>query len=99
MTWHRRMQRSAEATWSTIKGGDPPWPSGYDTSAPTHEFAGLSLRWISKQVGLVAYKCAALCRSVYGSSATKRSLATIHEEKGIFSQFGVSISSRYDLSC
>ena len=32
-------------------------------------------------------------------SATKKTLGTICEEKGISSGFQVSISSRYDLSC
>ena len=45
------------------------------------------------------YKCAALWRAVYGSSATEAPLRTIPEEKGISSRFRVSFSSRYDLSC
>ena len=36
------------------------------------------------------YKCAALWRAVYGSSATQRFLGTIREEKGIFSQLSVN---------
>ena len=45
------------------------------------------------------YKCAALWRVVYVSSATKRPIGAIREEKGISVRFQVSISLRYDLSC
>ena len=68
--------------------------------APKREFAGSSLRW--NQMGGLARslnKCAALWTAAYGYSATERYLGTIREEKGISSQFRVSISSRYDLSC
>ena len=36
---------------------------------------------------------------LYGPSATERPLGTIHEDKGISSQFRVFILTRYDLSC
>ena len=39
------------------------------------------------------YKHAGLWRAVYGLSATKRPLGTIHEEKGICSRLWVCISS------
>ena len=37
------------------------------------------------------YKCAALWRTVYGTSATERPLGIVREEKGISSRFWVSI--------
>ena len=59
--------------------------------------AGLYVRWSLSRLAWLLYKCAALCKAVYGTSTTKRSLGTIQEEKGISSR--VSISLRYDLSC
>ena len=44
------------------------------------------------------YTCKALWRANYGPSATERPLGTVHEEKGISSQFQVSLVSRYGLS-
>ena len=79
---------------------DPPCPSGFDTWLPS---VSLQIRVSngSPYSGLAwsLYKCAALCRAVFGSSATERPLWTIREEKGISSRFQVSISWRYDLSC
>ena len=70
---------------------DPPWPSGYD--------AWLSSVRSQVRASAESSKCAVLWRTVYDPSATERPLETIHEEKGISSQFWVSIVSRYDLSC
>ena len=63
------------------------------------KFAGYSLRWIPKRVGLVVIKRAAVWRAVYGPSAAERTLGTIREEKGISSRFRVSILLHYDQSC
>ena len=67
--------------------------------APKRECDGCSLHWILTN-GLTwsLYKCVALWRAVYGSFVTKKTLGTIHEEKGISSWFRVSILLRYYLS-
>ena len=51
-----------------------------------------------QRVGLATIKCAVLWRAVNGTPATKRTLGTIREEKGISSGFRVSVSLQYDLS-
>ena len=56
--------------------GGPPRPSGNDAWLPS---------WISSGLAWSLYRCAALWRAVYCSSATKRPLGTtcIREEKGV----------------
>ena len=61
--------------------------------APKLEFTDLSLRWIPiSRLAWSLYKCAALWRTVYGPSATKKSLRNVREMKGMFPWFWVSIS-------
>ena len=46
-----------------------------------HNFAGLSLCWSPKSgLAWLLYKCVALCRAVYGSSATERLLGIEEKE-------------------
>ena len=56
--------------------------------APKHYFARSNLRWIPiSGLAWYLYKCVALCRTVYGTSATEKTLENIHEKKGMSSFF------------
>ena len=79
---------------------DQPWPSGYDNwlSSVSRRFES-SLGPQHSGLAWSLYKWAALWRTVYDLSATKRPLETIRKEKRISFRFQVSFSSRYNLSC
>ena len=69
-----------------------------DTVAPNREFTGSSLRWIPiSGLSWSLYKWMAVYR--YPATETPLRTTSIREGKGIFSQFWVSVSSRYELRC
>ena len=66
------------------------------TQSPLHTDLGSTMaQWLAWSL----YKCLLIWRAFDGASATERPLGNIRKKKGISSQFQVSISSRYDLSC
>ena len=83
-----------------IKIDGSPCPSGHDTQLCQHVIARLGhCQTPLRGLAWLLYKCVALCRAVYGASATERPFRTLHKENGISSQYQASsISLRLRLS-